>query len=110
YVLKLLLVQLGAEACVVAVGRVGEDRRGRDLPSGRLRAEVGGKRRLRLETDLLGDLRLAPPLLVVAPFLGQIQRPAQRQRAPPPDCAHADRDLAVTDLAERARVLALHPR
>src|SRR6266536_982515 len=52
-------------AKVVAVGRVGEDRRGRDLPAGRLLAELGGERRLGLKANLVGDLRLAPPLSVV---------------------------------------------
>ena len=71
---------------------------------------AGGKLGLRLEDDRIGDLRLAPPETITAPLLGQIQTPAQRQRAALADRVHADRDLAVTDLAERARVLALHPR
>ena len=60
--------------------------------------------------DLLGDLRLAPAPPILAPLLGQVQRPAQRQRPPLTDRVHRHRDLAVADLAQRARVLALHPR
>src|SRR5439155_26182613 len=92
------------------VGAVGEDRRDRDLPAGRLFADAGRKCGLGLKADLVRDLRLAPTEEVVAPLLGQIQAPAQRQRAARADRMHADRDLAVADLAERARVLALHSR
>src|SRR6266542_2863882 len=70
HVLELPRVQLGAEAAVLAVGTVGEDRRRRQLPAGRLRAKAGGERGLRLEADRLRDLRPPPPLQVVAPLLG----------------------------------------
>src|SRR6266511_3815724 len=103
-------VRLGAEAGVVAVGRVGEDRRRRHFPARSLPAEIGGERRLRLKTDLLRDLRLPPPLTIVAPLLGQVEALAERRRPPLPDRVHADGDLAVADLAKRARVLVLHPR
>jgi len=103
-------MQIAAKGGVVAVGRVGKDRRRRHLPAGRLLAEVGGERGLRLEADPVGDLRLLPPLAVVAPLLGQVEAPAERQRAPLTNRVHAHRDLAVADLAERARVLPLHSR
>ena len=77
-------MQAGAEAGVVAVGRVGQDRRRRQLPAGRLLAQLARELRLGLEDDLVGDLRLPPPRAVVAPLLGQIQPPAQRQRPPLP--------------------------
>jgi len=103
-------VQLRAEGAVVAVGQIAEHRRRWDLPASRLLAQARRQRGLRLEPHRVGDLRLAPPLAIPAPLLGQIQRPAQRQRAPLADRVYRDRNLAVADLAERARVLALHPR
>src|SRR5207244_289396 len=72
HVLELPRMQLAAKARVVAVGAVGEDRRGRDLPLGRLLAHAGGKLRLRLKADLVRDLRLAPTEIIAAPLLGQI--------------------------------------
>jgi hypothetical protein len=99
-----------AEAGIVAVGGVGQDRRGRQLPARGLLTEIASKLRLRPEDDLVRDLRLAAARQVVAPLLWQVQRPAKRLRPPLADRMHADRDLAVADLAERARVLALHPR
>src|SRR5207248_11759809 len=95
---------------VVAIGAIGHDRRPRDLPLGCPLDQRAGKLRLRLEDDALGDLRFPPPLPVVAPLLGQVEAPAERQRSPLADRVHADRDLAVADLTERARVLALDPR
>src|SRR2546428_1106121 len=40
----------------------------------------------------------------------QIERETKRQRAPLTDRMHRHSDLTITDLAERARVLPLHPR
>ena len=97
-------MQLGAEAAVLAVGTVSEDRRRRQLPAGRLLAEAGGKLGLRLEADRVRDLRLPPSLQVVAPLMGQVKAPAERQRPPLADRVQRDRDLAVADLAERAIV------
>jgi hypothetical protein len=74
-------VQIAAKGAVVAVGHVGQDRRLRDLPAGRLLDQRARQMRLRLEDDAVGDLRLLPPLAILAPLLGQVQAPAQRQRA-----------------------------
>ena len=72
--------------------------------------ERAGELRLGLKDDLVGDLRLAPPLgrsahhssgRYSAQPSGSVPRSADR--------VHRDRDLAVADLAQRARVLALHP-
>jgi hypothetical protein len=42
-------VQAGAESAIIAVGDIGEDRRRRQLPAGRLLAEIASELRLRLE-------------------------------------------------------------
>jgi hypothetical protein len=47
-------VQAGAESAIIAVGDIGEDRRRRQLPAGRLLAEIASELRLRLENDLIG--------------------------------------------------------
>src|ERR687888_579688 len=62
-----------AKVVVVAVGSISENRRERDLPAGRLRAETAGKLRLRLKADLDRDLRSLPAQLVRTPLLRQIQ-------------------------------------
>ena len=58
---------------------------------------------------MLGDLRRGASFGILAPLLGQIQRPAQRHRPLGADRMHRDVDLAVADLAEGAGVLALDP-
>ena len=103
-------MQPRAESGVIAIGAVGKQRRRRQLPSRRPLDQRRGELRLRLEDDAGGDLRPPTPLVVDAPLLRQIEREAERQRPPLADRVQADRDLAVADLAQSARVLALHPR
>src|SRR6266498_4147472 len=73
HVLEPLPVQSRAEGAVVAVGRVGQDRRPRQPPAGGLPGQTGGQLWLRLKRERIRDLRLSAPLAVRAPLLGQIQ-------------------------------------
>jgi hypothetical protein len=106
-VAEALLIETDTKRRVVFVGLVGEDRPARDLPGDCLANQRRGQLRLRLETHVVGDLRPPPPLEVIAPVRRQVQRPAQRQRAALPDGMKRHADLAVSDLAKRARVLPL---
>jgi hypothetical protein len=73
HVLELEPVQPRPEARVVAVGLVGEDRRGRDPPVRCLLDQATGKLGLRLEVDRGRDLRPHPPQLIHAPLLRQVR-------------------------------------
>jgi hypothetical protein len=100
------LTQSTAAAVVV----ITEHRRARNLPSPGALDQLSRELVLRLERHLVGDLRLTPPVGVLAPLLGEVQRPPQRDRARLPDCVQRHPDLAVRDLPERARILPLDTR
>jgi hypothetical protein len=78
-------------------------------PADGLLDEVNAKLRLGVKSHVVGDLGLAPALHVSAPLLGQIQRPAQRQRPAFADGVQRDAELAVADLPQRPGILALDP-
>ena len=79
-------------------------------PADGLLDKIDTELRLGLKHDVLGDLGLASSLRVGAPFLRQIQRPAQRQRPALTDGVQRHGKLAVADLAQRPGILALDPR
>jgi hypothetical protein len=68
-----------------------------------------GKLRLGPKPDLLRNPRGAAPLRVVGPAFGQVQLPVDERPPLAADIGEEDTQLAVVDLAGRARVLALHP-
>ena len=94
-------VQAGAELGVVAVSLIAEDRGAADLPARRPGDEVSTERRLGLELDVRGDLRLTPADRVRASLLGQVEPEPQRDRALGTDGVQRHRDLAVADLPQR---------
>src|SRR5215218_6468193 len=104
------LIEAIAQPRVLAVSVIAEHRRPREMPAVGALHQLDPELRLGLESDLLGDLRLPPPLLIRAPVLRQIQRPSQRHRPSPTDRVHRHADLTVTGLAQRPRVLALDTR
>jgi hypothetical protein len=73
-----------------------------------LLAQTQGEFRLGSEAHLRGDLGPPPSLWVAYPLRGQVKSPAEGQRPLKTHGVKTHGDLAVADLAERARILALH--
>ena len=107
HVLAAGLIEPRAQLTPAAIVVITEHRRPRNPPATSALDQVTRELDLRLEHNLVRDLRLAPPLCVLAPPLRQIQRPPKRHRAGLPDRVHRHPDLTVADLPQRARVLAL---
>ena len=97
-----------SERARAAESGIGEHDLARDLVVDRARDEVERQVELRLEHEVDGDPRLLPSRGVVGPRLGHVESEVDRDVLVLRRDRQAHADLAVADLSEGARVLALH--
>jgi site-specific DNA recombinase len=104
-------LQPATELPDLPVARICQQHRRRQLPAGKLIQHVQHQLPLRPVVDVLGQVAGGTPLGhgVLVPALRQEQPPVQRAGGLLGDRVDRHPQLAVGGLAQRARVLALHP-
>ena len=107
HVFALGLIKAITQPGVSAIGVIAEHRCLGHFPATGALDQLDPELRLGLESNPLGDPRLAPALLIGTPVLGQIQRPPKRHRPFAADRMHRHPDLTVAPLSQRPRVLTL---